>query len=149
MRWGVNKIKWIRPLHNILCVFDKNPLNFNIENINSIPVIINNKEYNQYKIFEATYYPFNTDDISFPQLGLELIKYKVSKKLSFFGRNKVEDYEKFYSKPTTVKVEELPEHPLKENIAVGDFKVSFPSENRKLKESANVNKIDILYILSS
>ena len=33
MRWGVNKIKWIRPLHNILCVFDKNPLNFNIENI--------------------------------------------------------------------------------------------------------------------
>ena len=30
MRWGVNKIKWIRPLHNILCVFDKNPLNFNI-----------------------------------------------------------------------------------------------------------------------
>ena len=33
MRWVVNKIKWIRPLHNILCVFDKNPLNFNIENI--------------------------------------------------------------------------------------------------------------------
>ena len=55
--------------------------NFNIENINSIPVIIKNKKYNQYKIFEATDYPFNTDDITFPQLELELIKYKVSKKL--------------------------------------------------------------------
>ena len=109
--------------------------NFNIENINSIPVIINNKKYNQYKIFEATYYPFNTDDISFPQLGLELIKYKVSKKLSFFGRNKVEDYEKIYSKPTTVKVEELPEHPLKENIAVGDFKLKERIDKKELVKS--------------
>ena len=113
--------------------------NFNIENINSIPVIINNKKYNQYKIFEATYYPFNTDDISFPQLGLELIKYKVSKKLSFFGRNKVEDYEKFYSKPTTVKVEELPEHPLKENIAVGDFKLKERIDKKEIKTGDNFN----------
>ena len=47
--------------------------NFNIENINSIPVVINNKRYNQYKIFEATYYPFNNENIYFPKLELELI----------------------------------------------------------------------------
>ena len=73
--------------------------NFNIENINSIPVVLNNKRYNQYKIFEATYYPLNNEKINFPILELELIKYKISKRPSFFGRNKIEDFEKFYSKP--------------------------------------------------
>ena len=69
--------------------------NFNIENINSIPVSINNKRYNQYKIFEATYYPLNNETIRFPKLELELIKYKISKRPSFFGRNKMEDFETF------------------------------------------------------
>ena len=63
--------------------------NFNIENINSIPITINNKRYNQYKIFEATYYPLNNETIEFPKLELELIKYKISKRPSFFGRNKM------------------------------------------------------------
>jgi glycyl-tRNA synthetase beta chain len=35
MRWGSNNIRWIRPLHKILCVFDGVPIKFNIENINS------------------------------------------------------------------------------------------------------------------
>jgi len=35
MRWGSNNLKWIRPLHNILCIFDGKPIKFNIENINS------------------------------------------------------------------------------------------------------------------
>ncbi len=107
--------------------------NFNVENINSVPVVINNKRYNQYKIFEATYYPLNNETIQFPKLGLELIKYKISKRPSFFGRNKVEDYEKFYSKPLNVSVKNLPPHPLKENISVGNF---------ILKEKVNSNTID-------
>ena len=97
--------------------------NFNIENINSIPVVINNKRYNQYKIFEATYYPFNNENIYFPKLELELIKYKVSKRPSFFGRNKMEDYEKFNSKPVEVNVIDLPDHPLKDKVVVGNFKL--------------------------
>ena len=35
MRWGTNKLKWIRPLHKILCVFDGRVLKFNIENVYS------------------------------------------------------------------------------------------------------------------
>ncbi len=106
--------------------------NFNIENINSIPVMINNKRYNQYKIFEATYYPLNNESINFPMLELELIKYKISKRPSFFGRNKVEDFENFYSKPLTVSVKNLPPHPLKENVSVGNF---------ILKEKVNSTRI--------
>lgn len=35
MRWGDGKLKWIRPLHSILCLFDKKPLKFSIEYIES------------------------------------------------------------------------------------------------------------------
>jgi len=111
--------------------------NFNIENINSVPVIINNKKYNQYKIFEATYYPFNNQDISFPILKLELIKYKISKRPSFFGRNKIEDYETFYSKPTTIKVIDLPNHPLKENISVGNFSLNETINKKEITTGEN------------
>ena len=111
--------------------------NFNIENINSVPVIINKKKYNQYKIFEATYYPFNNQTISFPILELELIKYKVSKRPSFFGRNKIEDYETFYSKPINIKVIDLPTHPLKENISVGNFRLKEKINKKEIKTGEN------------
>lgn len=35
MRWGDGKLKWVRPLHSILCLFDKKPLKFSIEGIES------------------------------------------------------------------------------------------------------------------
>ena len=113
--------------------------NFNIENINSIPITINNKRYNQYKIFEATYYPLNNETIEFPKLELELIKYKISKRPSFFGRNKMEDYETFYSKPLNVQVKELPNHPLKENIAVGNFKLQEKINKKNINTGEDLN----------
>ncbi len=112
--------------------------NFNIENINSKPITLNNKRYNEYKIFEATYYPLNNEIIQFPSLELELIKYKISKRPSFFGRNKVEDFEKFTSKPTKVIVKDLPPHPLKDNVSVGRYKLNEKVNNPNIKTGENI-----------
>lgn len=98
--------------------------NFNIENIEGEPVTIGNKGYTRYKIYQATYYPLNAEPIVFPRVALEMIKYKVARNPSFFGQNRKEDYKTFYSKPKTVRVRELPEHPLKDAVAVGDYKLS-------------------------
>ncbi len=95
--------------------------NFNIENINGEPVKINNKRYTQYKVYQGVFYPLNAEDITFPSVGLEMIKYKVAKNPSFFGQNRQEDFKTFYSRPRTVKVKELPPHPLKDQVAVGDY----------------------------
>lgn len=97
--------------------------NFNIEKINGIPVEINGKMYTQYKIYQGEFYPLNTEDISFPKIGLEMIKYQVAKNPSFFGQNRKEGYKTFYSKPVTVRVKELPEHPLQDKVAVGHFQL--------------------------
>lgn len=98
--------------------------NFNIENIEGESVTIGNKGYTRYKIYQATYYPLNAEPIVFPRVSLEMIKYKVAKNPSFFGQNRKEDYKTFYSKPKTVRVKELPAHPLKDVVAVGDYKLS-------------------------
>jgi hypothetical protein len=95
--------------------------NFNIENIEAERVVINGKGYSQYKIYQATFYPLNTEPIKFPTVGLEMIKYKVAKNPSFFGQNRQEDFKTFYTKPRTITVKELPPHPLRDQVAVGDY----------------------------
>jgi len=97
--------------------------NFNIENIEGESIEINKKFYTQYKIYQATFYPLNTQPIVFPSVGLEMIKFKVAKNPSFFGQNRKEDFKTFYSTPKTIKVNELPPHPLKESVAVGSYRL--------------------------
>ncbi|MBV6646181.1 MAG: BatD family protein [Cyclobacteriaceae bacterium] len=119
--------------------------NFNIDNINGEPVTVNNRTFTQYKIFQATYYPLNTDPISFPSVPLKLIKYKVAKNPSFFGRNRQEDFETFYSKAKTITIKELPPHPLKESVAVGNYRLQENLTNSNLKTGQSFNySFDVL-----
>ncbi|HEX6224796.1 MAG TPA: BatD family protein [Chryseolinea sp.] len=97
--------------------------NFNIENIDGESVRINGRDYTQYKVYQATFFPLNAESVNFPSVGLEMIKYKVAKNPSFFGQNRKEDFKKFYTKPKRVTVKELPPHPLKNSVAVGDYKL--------------------------
>lgn len=97
--------------------------NFNIENIEGEPIEINGKGYTQYKIYQATFYPLNNEPVKFPSVGLEMIKFKMAKNPSFFGQNRKEDYKTFYSKPKAVRVKELPPHPLRDAVAVGNYKL--------------------------
>jgi hypothetical protein len=112
--------------------------NFNIENIEGESILINDKQYTQYKIYQATFYPLNAEPITFPSVGLEMIKYKVAKNPSFFGQNRKEDFKTFYSKPKTVKVKDLPPHPLKDVVAVGDYRLteSMPATDLETGKSA-------------
>ncbi|MBC6426567.1 MAG: BatD family protein [Ekhidna sp.] len=97
--------------------------NFSIDQIAGDPVKINGRNYTQYKIYQTAYYPLTAQDIEFPSVGLKMIKYKVAKNPSFFGRNRQEDYETFYSREKIVKVKALPAHPLKDKVAVGNYRL--------------------------
>lgn len=95
--------------------------NFNIENIEGETVSIKGKYYTQYKIYQATFFPLTSEDIEFPSVPLEMIKYKVARNPSFFGQNRKEDFKTFRSQRKTVQVKELPPHPLRDVVAVGDY----------------------------
>jgi hypothetical protein len=111
--------------------------NFNIENIEGETIDINGKGYTQYKIYQAAFYPLNAQPLTFPSVGLEMIKFKVAKNPSFFGQNRQEDFKTFYSRPITVKVKELPPHPLRNSVAVGDYQLAeqFSATNPKTGQS--------------
>ncbi len=113
--------------------------NFNIDNVSGIPVMIQGERYTQYKIFQAAYYPLNLDPIDFPSIGLKLIKYKRAKNPSFFGRNRQEDFETFYSKTKKVKVKSLPPHPLKDRVAVGNYRLQETISAKELKTGQSFN----------
>jgi len=98
--------------------------NFNIENITAEPVNIGGKRYSVYKIYQATFFPLGERDIVFPKVGLEMIKYQVAKSRSFFGQNRKETFKTFYSKPKTIKVKQLPDHPLKDQVSVGNYQLA-------------------------
>lgn len=97
--------------------------NMFINEITPEQIKIKNKEYTRYKLYETIFFPFNADPIGFPSLELELIKYKISKYRTFFGHEKQPDKLILYSKPVVVNVKKLPDHPLKDAVLVGDFKL--------------------------
>jgi hypothetical protein len=88
---------------------------FHIREFQSFPVVIKNRRYTQYKIYQATFYPFNTDTIRFGQVGLMMLAKREN--------TKKENYQTFYSYPKEVIVKDLPPHPLRKGIAVGTFQL--------------------------
>lgn len=113
--------------------------NFTIDQIEGEPIVLNNKNYTRYKIYQTAYYPLNIGQIDFPSIGLKMIKYRVAKNPSFFGRNRQEDYETFYSRNKSVKVIDLPAHPLKDKVAVGDYELEEEISTTSLKTGESFN----------
>jgi len=78
--------------------------NFNIEYAVGESVRINDCDYTEYKLYQATFFPLKAKHINFPVVSLEMIKYKVAKNPSFSGQNRKEDFKKFYTNVKTVNV---------------------------------------------
>lgn len=97
--------------------------NFGIEEIIPESVTIGRKSYRQYKIYQANFYPINTGNIVIPATDFKMIKFKVATNQSFFGNSHVKDFITFKSKEKIIKVKELPAHPLKSSVAVGNYKL--------------------------
>ncbi|MGB3778707.1 MAG: BatD family protein [Tunicatimonas sp.] len=113
--------------------------NFNIENINGTPVTINGKRYTQYKIYQATFYPLNLEPIEFTSVPLTMIKYRVAKNPSFFGRRRQADNKTFSTQPKTVRVKDLPPHPLKDAVAVGNYQLDESVSTHKVNTGSSFN----------
>ncbi|MFM7858170.1 MAG: BatD family protein, partial [Flammeovirgaceae bacterium] len=56
----------------------------------------------------------------------------------FFGQNRQEDFKTFYSKPRTVRVKELPPHPLRNQVAVGEYQLQEKIASNQLETGQSV-----------
>ena len=74
---------------------------------------INGRSYTQYTVFEAIYYPLNTNSITFKPVSLAMIK---------TGTDAKNDAKRTFStRSGNLGVKPLPEHPLKDKVPVGNF----------------------------
>jgi hypothetical protein len=116
--------------------------NFGVSEIVRKPVTLNGKNYDQYILFQSSYFPLNEDDISIPSASLRLIKYKEAKTRSFFGSPRQEDDAIFKSRAKKIRVKPLPDHPLKELVSVGRYKLD---ENINAKDLKTGNSFDYTF----
>ena len=107
--------------------------NFDIRQIQKERVTIEGKTFNRWKMFQSSYFPLNTETINIPAFSWKMIKYKVAKNPTLFGQNRKEGYEVFKSKRQEIKVKELPPHPLKDVVAVGEYRLNERISNTKVE----------------
>lgn len=93
-------------------------------------VKIRNKTYTEYKIFQSTFYPFNSSNVEVPQVGMKFLK-GTTLFNSMTGANPL-DIKEFKTKAKTIKVKELPPHPLKDKVSTGNFKLIAKTDKEKL-----------------
>jgi BatD DUF11 like domain len=107
--------------------------NFGIDYLMPQVVNLGGKRYRQYKIYEANYYPLNTDPIEIPSVALDMVEYKISKNISFFGLNQKKEKKTFHSQARKIVVKPLPPHPLRDQVAVGNYQLGEKLSERNLQ----------------
>jgi hypothetical protein len=112
--------------------------NFGIDEITPDNVVIGGKTYRQYKIYQATFYPLNNQNVVIPPADFKMLKYKVARTQSFFGQNYAKDFRTFRSQPKTVRVKPLPDHPLRDQVAVGNFRLEEQPLNARASTGQSV-----------
>ncbi|WP_276497835.1 BatD family protein [Pontibacter litorisediminis] len=109
---------------------------FDFTEITPEQVTVQGEPYLRFRLYEAVLYPITAKQLSFPQLKLQMIKYKVAKHPTLLTQDRQEGYKTFYSRPREVQVKELPPHPLRDVVPVGDYRL----QERLSQEVVPVNK---------
>ena len=89
---------------------------FGITETQQAQVVIKGKKYTQYKFYEATFYPLNNKSINFPSVDFHLQKFITEKN----GQKKASTVT-FSTLPIRIVAKELPPHPLRNEVSVGQF----------------------------
>jgi hypothetical protein len=118
---------------------------FQITQVIPEPVEINGKGYRQYKLLKSSFFPINTETIEIPSVNFKMMKYKVANQASWGGRIKMqEDFKTYTSQPKKIKVKPLPAHPLREQVAVGNY---FLRENISKTSAQTGESVEYQFII--
>lgn len=82
---------------------------FGLQEVKVAKVVYKNKNYTEYRFIQSTYFALDAKKIVIPSLSLQLLK---NTEKVFFS-----------SKPLVISPQELPNHPLKGKVPVGDFRL--------------------------
>lgn len=86
---------------------------FGLQEVKVSQVVYKQKKYTEYRFFQSTYFALDAKKMVLPGLTLQLLKQVGGKAEKFFIR----------SKPVIILPRDLPQHPLKGKVPVGDFRL--------------------------
>lgn len=98
----------------------------------------NGKRHLEVTLWEAQYFPFNTEEIDIPEQKFLIDKFLLLYDPVYKGSYKEhERVIELKTNPKTVFVKELPEHPLRDKVSVGSFFMQEKSTSKNLKTGEN------------
>ena len=106
---------------------------FGLTETQTSTVKLNGRTYTQYKFYQATFYPLNNKKISIPSANLRLLKDFDEKE------SKKRNYVTFSSKAFTIQPRDLPPHPLKQQVSVGNFSLKENVSNSKAQTGQSID----------
>ncbi|WP_338391900.1 BatD family protein [Fulvitalea axinellae] len=107
--------------------------NFNLQNPKGEPVQVGKKRFIRYRLFQATYFPLNDEDIEIPSVPLTMSKLKFARRRTFGIQSQKSDLKTFHTKAKTIKVKPLPPYPGDEAVAVGQYRLNEKIGKKKLQ----------------
>jgi hypothetical protein len=96
---------------------------FNEQEIVPEPVTMGGKPFLRYRLYEAEYYPLNSEPLVFGEVALQMVKYRLAKKPAEGLDNRMEGYKTYRAAARTIAVKPLPPHPLRDQVAVGSYQL--------------------------
>lgn len=112
---------------------------FPIQRIEQERISLQGKPYSRMVLYRSTFYPLQDSVLVFPAVGLKMLKYKVSTTSSIWGRRRQPAYKTFYTKKKVVPVKPLPPHPLREQAAVGRYRLAQEPKSKTLRTGQGLN----------
>jgi len=106
-----------------------------IDSVQQGSLVKNGKKITYFKLYETYFYPINNKEISFSALNLKMLNKKSNTDDS---KNNLINYT---SKQLTIDVKKLPFHPLRDLVAVGNFKLEEKISTMKFKTGRSFNYI--------
>jgi len=89
--------------------------NLGIEEIIKRRLVIGGRKYTEYNLYQAQFFPMTLQDIIFPSVTLNMLVTGINKE------GEARSVKPFRSREIKITVKPLPPHPLKDQIAVGEY----------------------------
>ncbi|WP_460634530.1 BatD family protein [Larkinella harenae] len=94
--------------------------NEGITDLSQRPVFFKGKRYTEYRIYQATFFPLNKQPIEIPSVSLKLLQYRPALKP---GGERKKEIVSYTTRPLSVRVNPLPDHPLRDQVPVGQYRL--------------------------
>jgi hypothetical protein len=108
------------------------------EEIQPEKIKIGEKAFTRYKLYEAVLFPLTPQPLRFPAVNLKMTKYKVAKNPSLLSQNRLPEIKSYSASGKAVAVRALPPHPLRDQVAVGVFRLEEQLSRRTISLNQNL-----------